>query len=76
MPSDPNTAVRPAPLNDMWRVDVSGYPCSVRGEHAKDHLEAVNRQMARMKMALHRISKMHPSGPGAGTIAREALSDD
>jgi hypothetical protein len=43
---------------DMWRVDVAGYPISVRGQYARDHLEKINRQNAKMKMALHRILKM------------------
>lgn len=63
------------PADDMWRVDVAGVPVSVRGEQAKIHLEQVNGQLAKMKMALHRISKMHPSSPGAGNVAREALRD-
>jgi hypothetical protein len=48
-------SVRPAPADDMWRVDVAGIPISVRGEAAKDHLEAVVRQMARMKLALNKL---------------------
>lgn len=69
--------VRPGPEGDIWRVDVEGYACHVKGEHAKDHLEQVNRKLAKMKMALHRISRIHPSvGLGAEKIAREAISND
>lgn len=60
---------------NLRRVDIGGMSVMVLSEDAMRHLEAVNIRMARMKMALHRISKMHPNGPGAGNVAREGLSD-
>jgi hypothetical protein len=60
---------------DLLRVDVAGVAVMVRGDVAREHLENVNRDIAKMKMALHRISKMHPAGPGAGNVARETLND-
>lgn len=59
--------------NDLWRVDVAGYACYVKGKHAADHLERVNGSLARMKMALHRIAKAHPDSVTA-ELALEALS--
>jgi len=59
--------------NDMLRVDVCGYPVSVRGDAARLHLEQITGKMARMKLALHRIADMDPGI--AGDIARVALSD-
>lgn len=58
----------PRPEGNIWRVDIMGYPCFVKGEHAKDHLEQVARELARMKMALHRILKMDPKEWGAQGI--------
>lgn len=49
--------------NDMWRVDVAGYPVSVKGQAARAHLEQINHQFARMKMALHRIKGGHSKDP-------------
>lgn len=60
---------------DMWRVDVAGYPVSVRGLPAKDHLERVNNQLARMKMALYRIAKICDV-TALSEIAREELHHD
>ena len=59
--------------NDMLRVDVCGYPVSVRGDAARLHLEQITGKTARMKLALYRIADMDPGI--AGDIAREALSD-
>lgn len=68
-------------IPDMWRVDIAGYPVTVRGSLAKSRLEEVNHQMSRMKLALHRIAR---SGREKGTsgdghsycieVAKEALS--
>jgi hypothetical protein len=62
---------------NLWRVDVAGYPIDVRGEDERDYLQQVNSQLARMKMALHRIAKMDPSVPVEhfGDVAREALKN-
>lgn len=38
-----------------WRVDVKGYPVTVIGSYARDHLQEANREMGKMRMALHRI---------------------
>jgi hypothetical protein len=62
-----------------WRVDVKGYPVTVLGKHARDHLQQANLELARMKMALHRILYMDPEKLGkqgiykAQTIAKEGL---
>jgi hypothetical protein len=58
---------------DMWRVDVAGYPISVRGQVAREHLEQVNRQLSVMKLALHKISAQAGQPGGVGQIARDAL---
>lgn len=42
--------------SDMWRVDVAGIPVMVKGEHAYRHLEDVNRKLAKMTLALHKIA--------------------
>jgi hypothetical protein len=60
---------------DMWRVDVSGYPCSVRGSAAADHLGSVNRRLAKMRLALHRI-RDGGAPEEFEAIAREALNND
>lgn len=41
---------RSTPENDMWRVDVAGYPCYVKGKSAYEHLEYINREYGRLKM--------------------------
>ncbi len=64
---------------DLWRADVSGVACFVRGEETMHHLERVNLQVAKMKMALHRILHMDPEEWGkqgiykAQKIANEGL---
>lgn len=68
-----NDEKRTAETTDMWRVDVSGYPLSVRGEPAREHLERVNRNLAVMKLALHKIAKLAERPGGVGEIARDAL---
>lgn len=58
MASDPvSNTTRRGPVDDMWRVDVAGCPVLVKGEPSKDFLTHVNRRMARMKMALHKIGQ-------------------
>jgi hypothetical protein len=58
------------PESDMWRVDVAGYPISVRGQHAHDHLEQINRENARMKLALHKLKWIDGE---VGKVARMGL---
>lgn len=65
----------PITTADRWRVDVGGVSVNVYNKEACEHLQRVNHRLAVMKMALHRISKMHPSGPGAGNVARGALEE-
>lgn len=48
----PGTTEGRGPVNDMWRVDIGGMSVMVRSEAAKDHLEAMRQEMARMKLAL------------------------
>ncbi len=60
---------------DMWRVDVAGYPVSVKGQDAREHLEEVNRSLSQMKMALHQIAAIATKPGGVGQIARDALRD-
>ena len=65
-----------------WRVDVKGYPVTVIGKYAHDHVSQAVLEMARMKMALHRILHMDPKEWGAQGIyhaqnlAREGLQVD
>lgn len=72
-PSNQPTGPEPtkAPVQ-LWRVDVSGVSVSVRGEDACRHLQEVNHRMARMKMALHRLCKMHPDADTMN-VARDGL---
>lgn len=58
---------------DMWRVDVAGYPVSVKGQVAYEHLQQVNRSLAQMKLALHQIAKIANKPGGVGQIARDVL---
>ena len=58
---------------DMWRVDVEGYPVSVKGQVARAHLEQVNRRLAMMKLALHQIAQLAQKPGGVGQVARDAL---
>ena len=63
-----------------WRVDMKGYPVTVLGKYARDHMEQMNREYGRMKMALHRILHMNPDEWGkqgiyhAQAIAKEGLN--
>lgn len=65
---------------DTARVDVKGCPITVIGDDARRHLEGVNADLARMKMALHRIMHMNPDEWGkqgiyrAQAIAKEGLA--
>lgn len=51
----------------------------VVGEPARAYLERVNHDMALMKLALHRIARVEPTGiassQDASRIAREALEE-
>ncbi len=62
---------RKSPAN-LWRVDVAGIPVTVYGKPACEHLESVNRDLARMKMALHCILHAEPE-ERIQTIARDGL---
>ena len=63
----------------LWRVDVAGVPVYVSGKPACEHLQIVNSDLARMKMALYRILRMNPDEWGkqgifkAQSIAQEGL---
>lgn len=61
------------PMTNMlfYRVDIAGYPVLVKGEYAKDILEAFRREYTIMKLALHCISH---EASGAGEIALDALA--
>jgi hypothetical protein len=59
---------------DMWRVDVAGYPVFVKGQVARAHLEKVNQQLARMRLALHKIKGGHSQDHQLD--ATRALRDD
>lgn len=66
-------------MRDMkqWRVDVRGYAVIVRSEQAMRHLEEVNRELAKMKLALHKIAACQSYAPGdVVDIARKAISKD
>jgi hypothetical protein len=60
---------------DIWRVDIAGCSVMVYGKQSYDHLLAVNNQLARMKMALHKIGKRYSPGTEAHWLAEEGLSD-
>jgi hypothetical protein len=66
--------VTTTPPGDMWRVDVAGVACMVRGKGAKEHLERVNSTLARMKLALHKIVLIE-DGDGCNIIALEVLEN-
>lgn len=59
---------RIGPVSDMWRVDVAGVPVNVRGKNAYLHLQNVNRQLAKMKLALHKIKGGHSEDPQLDAI--------
>ena len=48
---------KPRPLNDLWRVDIRGIPCQVKGEYAKIMIENMIRENTRFKLALYKIKK-------------------
>jgi hypothetical protein len=76
MSDDSNTtedAFTAAYQADMWRVDVAGYPIMVRGQVARTHLEQVNRNLAVMKLALHKISAIARRQGEVGEVARDAI---
>ena len=56
----------------MFRVDVEGIAIRVQNEGDRLHLERVNRKLARMKLALHRIAG---GAPEAVSAALEGLKD-
>lgn len=41
---------KPRPEKDLWRVDVAGYPCYVKGESTYKHLEFINREYGRLRV--------------------------
>ena len=43
-------------MSGLLRVDVAGMPIMVRGEVERAHLEKVNQQLTKMKLALHKIT--------------------
>ena len=52
------------------RVDVKGYPVTVLGEYASEHLQQMNREYGRMKLALYRILHMNADIWGAQGVCR------
>lgn len=74
MPNASKTTRR-GPVDDLWRVDVRGFALKVKGGEAARHLEQTLHQMARMQMALHKISQRHPNEGTTGDSAREALKN-
>jgi hypothetical protein len=57
----------------LWRVDVAGVAVHVHGEEAYRHLERVNQQLARMKLALHKLKWVEGS---VGKVAKMGLNHD
>lgn len=60
-------------IQRRWRVDVAGVPVSVYGEEAMRHLQQVNQQLARMKLALHKLKWVEGS---VGETAKMGLKND
>ena len=58
---------------NLRRVDVEGVSVVVLRDHAREHLESVNRKLAIMKMALHRIKRLGEAG--TAQLAEDALEE-
>lgn len=57
-------------MSDSIRVDVAGVSIYVRSEFERRHLENVNQQIARMKMALHKLKWIDGE---TGEVAKKGL---